>query len=797
MLRPPRILVALALLPVLPVLTVGTAAAEQNETPYGVANNARRQAILHRHWPADGVPGSMLVTATTARAAAQVAADEGGTVLGTRTVLLHVEPGTEADVAGRVAAEPGVLGIEPDRVRAPAAVPNDPGFSDQWSHTITNVQSAWDRSTGSSSVTVAVLDTGVDGRHTDLLGNIVEQVDLSSGHKVTRQVGSDNDSCNVGHGTFVAGVIGAVGNNGTGVAGVAWGVSIVDVALTSNASRCGILDSSIVAGLAYVTDASRPTGPVDIVNLSLGGLSDSCPTSVQTALDDARAAGTIVVAAAGNEQMRTAGAASIPASCAGVVSVGAVGDTGQIAPYSNENEWVDVTAPGGDSSTGRGIVSTSATCTTCYAEEEGTSFASPYVAGAMALLLSIDPSLTPDELEGIIESTASDRGASGRDPVYGWGLVDVGAAAALAAGGSAPSPAPDPSFPVENDESIVERVAPDSGSSSAIAQAVAMSTNAFESLQAFHAILARDDDFADALAGSALGFGVGPVLFTKSTGPIASSTAAELQRVLEPGSTVYLLGGTAALPASLENDVRALGFEPVRLAGTTRMLTAIEVAKELDKFLTDNEFDQPDVAIVATAFNWPDAVSAGALGAWFGIPILLTSANVLDPSVESYLSNGTWSRVYVIGGTAAISDDTRRAVRDAARITSGETVRLAGTDRSGTTVAVGSEFERLFAAQFQAAFGEPGVPRVVAAVNLRQAGGFAHVLSASALLGEFSGVFVPVEGAAGTTMTSEAQAYTCRFPAAGIVVGSTALISNATSELFDQLLRGDAPACTG
>ena len=786
MLRPLRALVAFALVP---LLTVGTAGADQHEAPFGVGNNARRQELLHRHWPADGVPGSMLVTTTTARAAAQVAADESGTVLGTRTVLLHVEPGTEASAAGRIANRPGVIGIEPDRLRAPAAVPNDPRFADQWAHVKSNVQSAWDRSTGSSNVKVAVLDTGVDGSHPDLTGNIAEQVDLSSGHKVSHQIGTDNDTCNVGHGTFVAGVIGAMGNNTSGVAGVAWDVSIVDVSLTSPASRCGILDSAIILGLKYVT-VDHPGGPVDIVNLSLGGVSDSCPASVQSALDDARTGGTIVVAAAGNEQLRTAGVASVPASCNGVMSVGSVGETGTVAPYSNENEWVDIAAPGGDTSNGRGIVSTAVGGG--YAIEEGTSFAAPYVAGAMALLLSIDPALSPDDLEAILQHTAS-YGGSHRDEAYGWGLLDVGAAATAAASGSPPELLADVPFPVENDQPIVERVAPDSGSSTAIAQAAAMSQNAFDDLQAFHAIVARDDDFADALAGSSLGFGIGPVLFTKSTGPLAGSTTGELQRVLEPGSTVYLLGGTAALPSSLEGEVEALGFQPVRLAGATRHQTSVAVAEELAQFLSSNEFDLPGQAIVATAFNWPDAVSAGSMGAWFGIPILLTSTGSLDPAVQQYLSDGSWSRVYVIGGTSAISLDTRRAIRDAARVPS--TTLLAGNDRSGTAVAVGYAFEQLFAEQFQAAFGEPGVPRVVAAVNLRQAGGFAHVLSASALLGEFSGVFVPVEGADGTSITAEAQQYTCRFPAAGVVVGASSLVSDATLLLFDQLLRGEAPAC--
>ncbi|MEA3021125.1 MAG: hypothetical protein QOI47_2649, partial [Actinomycetota bacterium] len=276
MLRTLRALLVVALVALLTVGTAGAAGADTasrdghrgSDVPAAVASNNRRQVLLHRRWPAGGVPGSMLVTAATPAEAIRIASAESGTVVGAKTVVLHVSPGTEAAVAGRIAGRYRAVGIEPDRVRAPAAVPNDPRFPAQWSHRLTNITSAWDHTTGSAAVKVAVLDTGVDARHEDL-ANVISQVDLSSGHVVTRtNLPVDNDSCNVGHGTFVAGVIGATGNNGTGIAGVAWTVSIVDVALTSAASRCGILDSAIIAGIDYAVK----TAHADVINLSLGGV---------------------------------------------------------------------------------------------------------------------------------------------------------------------------------------------------------------------------------------------------------------------------------------------------------------------------------------------------------------------------------------------------------------------------------------------------------------------------------------------------------------------------------------------
>lgn len=789
----PRTLRALlTVLLVLP-LTVGIAGAGERDLPWAVANSTRRQALLHRSWPDDGVPGSILVTTTTQAVADAVASDEGGLRLGDRVVLLHVEPGTEAAVAGRVAAVSGVLGVEPDRLRQPAEVPNDTEYADQWSHRLVNTDDAWDTTTGSSTIEVAILDTGVVGSHPDLRGNLIEQVDLSSGRALGRTVGSDNDSCNVGHGTFVAGVVGAIGDNARGVAGVAWDVSMVDVALTSPASRCGILDSAIVAGIAHVINPDRGGGAVDIINLSLGAVAEACPMALQTQLDAARASGTLVVAAAGNDQLRVGGAASIPASCDGVMSVAAVGDDGEVARYSNVNEWVDVAAPGGNRTTGDGIVST--TAGGGYGEEEGTSFASPYVAGVAALLRSVNPDLTPDDLESLLEHTASHRGAS-RDDEVGWGLIDTARAVAAAdAGDDFGAPEADPDFPVTTGSMDVVRVKGPSSITDAVPQAVAVSERTFEDRQAIHAVLARSDDYADALAGSSLGFGVGPLLFSKSTGPLSRTTANELQRVLPSGSTVYILGGTAALPSTIEGEIRALGFEPVRLAGTTRELTAIAVATELERFLEENEFSPPAVAIVATARNWPDAVSAGALGAWFGMPVLVTPPTALDTSVRDFLAAREWDGLYVVGGTAALSEDVRRAARDAAGLPSGGAVRLAGVDRSGTMVAVSAEFERIYADQFEAAFGQPAVPNLVAAVNLRRADGYAHVLSASALIGALAGVFVPVEGDAGDQIEAEAQAYVCRFPAEGVVAGGMDVVADATVELFDDLLKGDAPAC--
>ena len=728
-------------------------------------------------WPVDTVAGSLLVTMADGAAARSLASSTRGAVAG-RTVDVRVAPGTEAQRAAALRAERGVLAVEPDRIRRPMRVPGDPLYPQQWSHAVADAQPAWDITTGRSDVTVAVIDSGVDGTHADLRPNIVHQVQVSAGSVVDRGIGVNNDPCGLGHGTLVAGVIGAVGDNGVAVTGVAWHVGLVDIA-AGDPQQCGLFsDSSILQALAYATSVH-----VDVVNMSLGGPGDTCPTAFQTAIDSARAAGIAVVAAAGNEEKFAPGLTSIPASCNGVIAVGAVGEKGDPAPYSNANDWVDIAAPGGDTSGGkRGILSTSLGNGTDT--EEGTSFASPYVAGAVALLRSVDKQLTPDDVESILEHTA--RNFQGlRTPQLGWGVLDLGEAVKRAAD-PAPVPAPafEPRFPV----GLVVRVSDQTGATDPVRQAVAVSRFVFSDGTARQAVLARRDDFADALSGSSLAFGVGPVLFSSRSGPLDPTTATELTRALVPGATVYILGGTAALPPSIEGDIRALGLEPRRVAGPTREATGAAVAEEVLRRTPELGFDAPTKVVLATAFNWPDAVTAGSFGAWFGFPILLTSPDHLSPETQAELAKLHPDRLYIVGGTSAVSEQTSAAAAAAAGTT--DVVRMAGADRSATAVAVARRFVLDYGVETNSQ------PVLAIGVNLRRADGFADVLSASSAIGAFSGIFLPVEGENGDNLPGSVVPLACALdPVLGIVAGESDLVSDAAKQRLNSLLEHSAPDC--
>lgn len=406
------------------------------------------------------VSGSLLVTTTGDQATSAmrrlVGAGEGA-VLSHASVTPITEDVTEVRVPqGEMAAavevlrqQAGVLAVEPNVLRPLQAAPNDVQYAQQWAHQLAGIEPAWDISTGSSAVTVAIIDSGVAANHPDLAGRVVEQLNVSTG-KI--QPGStENDACRIGHGTWVAGVIGAVGGNGTDVVGVNWRVSILDIAGTHPQASCiGVTDSSTIAGIDYAIQRR-----VDVINLSFSGAANVCPMAYQRTIDRARTAGILVVAAAGNDGFDIP---NVPASCNGVVSVAAVGPDGARAVYSTSNPYVDVAAPGGGGSIDHDpavdVLTTSVwdnqQPTGSTLAVPGTSFAAPYVTGLAALLRSVDPTLGPDQLESVIERTARDVGAPGRDPAYGWGIIHAGDAVALVnAGQSIPAPEPDNSFPLD------------------------------------------------------------------------------------------------------------------------------------------------------------------------------------------------------------------------------------------------------------------------------------------------------------------------------------------------------------
>jgi serine protease len=330
--------------------------------------------------------------------------------------------------------DPNVLYAEPDWIMKPQFTPNDTSYSKQWHYYEAtggiNMPAAWDKATG-KGVVVAVLDTGIL-QHPDIAANLVSGYDMIS--YTERSVdgdGRDTDPSDPGdhtddydcgpdklgkisswHGLHVAGTIAAVTNNSKGVAGVAYDAKVQPIRVLG---KCGGYTSDIADGMIWasggtVSGVPANSTPAQVLNLSLGDKA-KCDTTTQNAINSARSRGVTVVVAAGNDS--ESASLHTPANCAGVITVAATNRSGGRAKYSNYGSTVTLSAPGGevDSVASDGILSTLNTgkkgpVGDNYVYYEGTSMATPHVAGVIALMLEKNRSLTPDQVKSCLQNTA-------------------------------------------------------------------------------------------------------------------------------------------------------------------------------------------------------------------------------------------------------------------------------------------------------------------------------------------------------------------------------------------------------
>ncbi|MFQ5510094.1 MAG: S8 family serine peptidase [Leptospirillia bacterium] len=357
------------------------------------------------------------------------------------------------DLIERIAAQPGVVRAEPNHVATAQAIPNDPLYAQQWHYPFISLPQAWEIFTEEpgKGVVVAVLDTGIYPEHPDLKDQRVPGYDFVSDPLSSGDGGGiDPDPTAVPwardggiHGTHVAGTIAAASNNRQDVAGVAWGAKVMPVRVLGIG---GGTDSDIIQGLLFAAGLPNASGtvsaqPAKVINMSLGrgGFPNA---SVQDVIDAVAAQSVTIIAAAGNDAEQ-GNPVNYPCAYDHVICVGAVGPTGERASYSEFNSFVDVAAPGG---MGRGVsyenvLSTSWDVNSNRPKNEflpGTSMATPHVAGVAALLLSLDPTLTPTQVETALTTTAVDLGPAGRDLEYGAGLVNAYLAVKMVKDGALP-----------------------------------------------------------------------------------------------------------------------------------------------------------------------------------------------------------------------------------------------------------------------------------------------------------------------------------------------------------------------
>ncbi|MCH8819603.1 MAG: S8 family serine peptidase, partial [Acidobacteria bacterium] len=353
-------------------------------------------------------------------------------------------------------SRPEILYAEPNYIYHALAIPNDTHYGLQWHYSNINLPAAWDITTGDSNIIIAVIDTGAKFNHPDLgprltggqydfISDLQNALDGDGIDPVAEDPGNNpSDFSSSFHGTHVAGTIGAVTNNGQGVAGVNWVSPLMTLRVLGSEGGTNFDISQAILYAAGLSNSSGrlPAQKANVINMSLGG--ESLSRTMGDAVAAALAENVVVVAAAGNDNSDVL---SYPASYDGVISVGATYlDSGK-SPYSSFGPRIDIVAPGGDNGEDEnadgyrdGVLST------LWDEREnvpdfrfyqGTSMASPHVAGVVSLMLSVNPDLTPSQVRQILQETAIDLEQPGRDDTFGYGLIHP-VAALQAAGAAAP-----------------------------------------------------------------------------------------------------------------------------------------------------------------------------------------------------------------------------------------------------------------------------------------------------------------------------------------------------------------------
>ncbi|MFL6707568.1 MAG: S8 family serine peptidase [Massilia sp.] len=333
--------------------------------------------------------------------------------------VVELPPGaSEADAVARLRHNPAFKSVELDRKFKSTLAVTDPYVGSEWHLSKINAQTAWDTSQG-AGVTIAILDSGVDGTHPDLVPNLV------AGYNAYNNNLDTSDVC--GHGTAVAGSSAARSNNGAGVAAVAGQAKIMPVRiayLDSTDGGCYAYASTIASGITWAADHGAR-----VANVSYGPLAGNA--TIQNAAQYMKSKGGLVFISAGNNGIDEN---LVPTTT--LIAVSATDSNDAMAGWSSYGSFVSLSAPGaGIWTTSRGGV---------YQAWSGTSFAAPVAAGVAALMMSAAPGLDSTQIEQALFASSVDLGAPGRDPQFGYGRVNADAAvkAALAKVGTVDTQAP-------------------------------------------------------------------------------------------------------------------------------------------------------------------------------------------------------------------------------------------------------------------------------------------------------------------------------------------------------------------
>ena len=314
--------------------------------------------------------------------------------------VINVPKGmSEGELAAVLLATGDYEFVEPNWLRYPAIIPNDPQYGSSWQHTRLQSAAAWDLNTGSSDIIVAVCDSGVDLDHPDLVASLIPGYNSASNQ--TQASGGNVNDIN-GHGTFVSGCAAAKGNNNIGVTGVGWDFSLMPVRVTNNSN--GTASSfNILEGARWAADNGA-----HVVNASFSGGTSASNNSTGAYL---KTLGALLFWASGND------GSFISPNRPDVVIVGSTTSSDNRSGFSNFGPAVDISAPGSSvRSTRNGGT---------YGNGSGTSYASPIAAGVGAMIYAVNPDFSANDVQDILYNSADDLGAPGRDDSFGRGRVNT------------------------------------------------------------------------------------------------------------------------------------------------------------------------------------------------------------------------------------------------------------------------------------------------------------------------------------------------------------------------------------
>jgi serine protease len=367
------------------------------------------------------IPGEVVVgfhdvgrgsTAMTAHGLAVERVIEAPAAPAQSAVVVSTNGRSVDEVIGELRADPSVAFVEPNYVvrladeGEVAVAVDDPQSASQYSLDQMRVRAAWSRSTGASNV-IAVLDTGVQFNHPDLAGRLLTGYDF-----VNDDTNASDDN---GHGTWVSGIIAANANDGYGMAGITWTDKVLPVKIMDREGTGSTAD--LAAGITWAADRGA-----DVINMSVGGFPYS--TAIQNAVNYAWSKGAVLVGAAGNNRREER---FYPASYDNVVSVTATQVNDEFSNWSSWGPRVDVSAPGSSV-----LVTNCYVCTYgghdtwgTHTYISGTSFATPNVAGVIALIRARYPDLTAQQVVDRLRSSTDDLGYPGWDSKYGQGRVNA------------------------------------------------------------------------------------------------------------------------------------------------------------------------------------------------------------------------------------------------------------------------------------------------------------------------------------------------------------------------------------